>query len=230
MVAATKSKCHVNCACHRLSTSINTTWDVSCAQNEELKELDDCSNNLIKFVKKSDGIQYNLPATLKAGGKTRLWCGLINKFCSIARSYEALKPLLREKRQEDLVAAIEKSLLEEVLNILEKAEEIFVILEYSFVPSLQFDLPAFYKLQKFWSQLSATDTAAGRVLKRNLVMALDSKMWEDISALHVAASYLDPSLKGFLFVKDTGEQCNLSEQAADIVKKCHGSCHITEHA
>ena len=107
------------------------------------------------------------------------------------------------------------------MNILEKAEEIkfFDILEYSFVPSLQFVLPAFYKLRNFWSELSATDTAAGRVLKRNLVMALDSKMWEDISALHVAASYLDPSLKGFSFVKDTGERRNLSEQAADIVKK-----------
>ena len=67
--------------------------------------------------------------------------------------------------------------------------------------------------------MSAADTAAGRVLKRNLVTALDSKMWEDITALHIAASYLDPSLKGFLFVKDTGEQHNLSEQAADIVKK-----------
>ena len=96
-VAATKSKCHVNCAYHCLSTSINTVWDASCAQNEDLKELDDCANSLVKFVKKSGGIQYNLPATLKAGGKTRPWRGLINKFCSISKSYVALKPLLREK-------------------------------------------------------------------------------------------------------------------------------------
>ena len=44
-------------------------------------------------------------------------------------------------------------------------------------------------------------------------------MWEDISALHFAASYLDPSLKRYLFVKDTGERRNLSEQVADIVKE-----------
>ena len=107
-------------------------------------------------------------------------------------------------------------------NILEKAKEIFDILEYSFVPSLLFVLPVFYKLRNSWSKLSATGTAArhvGRVLRRNLVMALDSKIWEDISALHIAASCLDPSLKGFSFVKDTGERHNLPEHAADIVKK-----------
>ena len=41
----------------------------------------------------------------------------------------------------------------------------------------------------------------------------------DITGLHIVASYLDPSLKGFSFVKDTREQHNLSEQAADIIKE-----------
>jgi len=44
-------------------------------------------------------------------------------------------------------------------------------------------------------------------------------MCEDITALHVAASYLDPSLKGFSFVRDTEEQRSLSEQAAAIVEE-----------
>ena len=130
---------------------LNTAWDTSCTQCVELKELDDCVNSLVKFVKKSGGIQYNIPATLKAGSKTRPWRGLINKFCSILRSYEALKPLLREKKREDLVTTIDKSLVEEVLRILGKTEETD-ILEFSFVPSLQFVLPAFYKLRNFWSE------------------------------------------------------------------------------
>jgi len=37
-------------------------------------------------------------------------------------------------------------------------------------------------------------------------------MWMDITALHVAASHLDPSLKSFSFVKDGKEQRNLLEQ------------------
>ena len=39
MVAATHSKCHINCACHRLSTSINTGWEVSCEQSDDLQSL-----------------------------------------------------------------------------------------------------------------------------------------------------------------------------------------------
>ena len=80
-----------------------------------------------------------------------------------------------------------------MLQILEKAED---ILEYSFVSTLQFVLPSFYKLGNFWYDLSASDTAAGRILKRNLVSALDTKLWEDITILHVATSYL--SLRIFI--------------------------------
>ena len=71
----------VNCACHRSSTSINTAWDISCTHCVELKELDDCANSLAKFVKKSGEVQYNIPAILKAGGKTQSWRRLIIKFC-----------------------------------------------------------------------------------------------------------------------------------------------------
>ena len=39
----------------------------------------------------------NLVEPRKAGGKTSPWHGLINKFCLISKSYEALKSLLRQK-------------------------------------------------------------------------------------------------------------------------------------
>ena len=57
------------------------------------------------------------------------------------------------------------------------------------------------------------DSAAGHILKRNLVLTLDRKMWKDITAVHVAASYLDPSLKIFSFINNTKEWKNLLEQA-----------------
>ena len=66
MLAATRAKCHVNCACHRLSTSINTAWEAATEETDELAALDTNSNNLVKFVKKSGGIQYNLLTTLKS--------------------------------------------------------------------------------------------------------------------------------------------------------------------
>jgi len=98
MVAATNSKCHINCACHHLSTSINTGWERSYGESPELYSLNECADCLVKFVKKSGGIQYNLPATLKSGGKTRPWRSLISKFSSILTSFDALRPLLRDRK------------------------------------------------------------------------------------------------------------------------------------
>jgi len=66
-----------------------------------------------------------------------------------------------------------------------------------------------------FADLSTNDSVAGRILKRNLVTAL---MWMDITALHVAASYLDPSLKSFSFVKD-GKQRNLLEQVTQAARE-----------
>ena len=105
----------------------------------------------MKFVKKSGGIQYDLPASLKGGGKTRPWRSLISKFDSISKSYEALKPILKERKR-DLIISIEKNLLGEILQILIRAEDIFDILEYSHVSTMQFVLPSFYTLRTFWSE------------------------------------------------------------------------------
>jgi len=58
-------------------------------------------------------------------------------------------------------------------------------LEYSYIVTLQSVLPAYYLLRNYWSDLLTNDSAAGHILKRNLVTALDEKMWMDITALHV---------------------------------------------
>ena len=42
---------------------------------------------------------------------------------------------------------------------------------------------------------------------------------EDLNPLHVAASYLDPSLKSFSFVKNTREWKNLLEQAVQAIRE-----------
>jgi len=43
--------------------------------------------------------------------------------------------------------------------------------------------------------------------------------WTYVTALHIAASYLDPSLKSFSFVKDGKEWRNLLEQATQAAWK-----------
>jgi len=128
MVAATNSKCHINCACHRLSTSINTGWERSRGESTELYSLNECADCLVKFVKKSDGIQYNLPATLKSGGKTWLWRSLISKFSSILTSFDALMPLLRDRKRDDLLVNIDPA-----RGGAKDTEAMFDILEYSYI-------------------------------------------------------------------------------------------------
>jgi len=79
----------------------------------ELYSLNECTDCLVKFVKKSGGVQYNLPATLKSGGKTQPWCSLISKISSILTSFDAWRPLLRDRKRDDLLDVV---LLEEVLK------------------------------------------------------------------------------------------------------------------
>ena len=75
-------------------------------------------------------------------------------------------------------------------------------------------------LHNFWSETKATDTAAGRILKRNLVKILDDKIWKDIVALHVVETWLDPTLiqKSFSFVSNSEERKAILQQAEKVVE------------
>ena len=131
-----------------------------------------------------------------------------------------MKPLLRDKRRENLIISIENSSLEEVLGTLKKAKSIFDILEFFYIPTLHLALPLYYQLRNFWSETKATGTAAGHILKRHLVKALDDKMWEDIVALHVAETWLDPTLKSFSFISHNEERNGILKQAEEVPCSC----------
>ena len=49
-------------------------------------------------------------------------------------------------------------------------------------------------------------------------MALDGEMWKDIVALHVTATWLDPTLKSFIFVSNSEERQALLHQAETVVE------------
>ena len=99
----------------------------------------------------------------------------------------------------------------------------FVILEYSYISTLQSVLSACYKLCNCWSEVLTTDSAAGCILRRNLISTWDRKMQIDVTALHVAASYLDPSLKTS-FLNNTRERKNLLEQGVKAARENALSC------
>ena len=49
-------------------------------------------------------------------------------------------------------------------------------------------------------------------------MSLDDKMWKDVVALHVTATWLDPTLKSFSFVSNSEERQALLCQAETVVE------------
>lgn len=61
IIAATASKTHIDCACHRLNTSIDTAWKKALSRNTDLHQLDSFCHDLVKYVNQSSGIQSVLP-------------------------------------------------------------------------------------------------------------------------------------------------------------------------
>jgi len=69
------------------------------------------------------------------------------------------------------------------------------MLEQSKQPTLQNVVPAFYLLRNVWNQKISTDDRRVKCLKKELVLQLDDKVWPAITAVHLTATYLDPTLQ-----------------------------------
>jgi hypothetical protein len=200
IVAATATKTHIDCSCHRLNTSVDTAWKRIMSVDEEFRQLDSFCHDLVRYANQASGIQSNLPTTLKHGGETRPWRSLSAMFSSISRSREALVPLLRARKKEQLIARIDVDLLNQVVLFLHLLPSLFDILEYANIPTLQNSLPVYYTLYEAW-QPQLSDTQSVALMKKEFLTALTNKYWNSLNMLHFVASFLDPSLRGFLFVK-----------------------------
>jgi len=89
------------------------------------------------------------------------------------------------------------------------------MLEQSKQPTLQNVVPAFYLLRNVWSEKNSTDDRRVKCLKKELVVQLDDKVWSAISAVHLTATYLDPTLREFVFVPSVQDRSLFISQAKD---------------
>jgi len=55
IVAATTSTTHVDCACHRLNTTIDTAWKTILSLNKEVADLDNFCHDIVSYVNKISG-------------------------------------------------------------------------------------------------------------------------------------------------------------------------------
>ena len=212
VVAATASKTHVDCSCHRLNTSIDTAWKEVMSLDDDIQLLDTYCHELVKYANQATGIQSRLPTSLKHGGETRPWRSLTEMFSSISKSRDVLAVLLKERKKETLIGRIDVDILNEIVEFLNIFPPLFDILEYANIPTLQNSLPVYYTLYEAWQpQLSDTDLLSR--LKKEFEKALTNKYWDSLKMLHFVATYLDLTLKKFLFVKDITDRQSFVKQA-----------------
>ncbi|KAI6651069.1 Transposase [Oopsacas minuta] len=168
--------------------------------NPELKLLDQSAHTLVKFVNQACGIQSELPTTLKHGSETRPWRSLHSMFFSILVSRETLVIEIRKRKRENLIYHFDIDLLREVVEFLSGFSDLFDLLEYANKPTLQNVVPVYYTLDELW-QIKEEDSEIQQVLKAEFLPVLTEKLWDSIGMLHLSATFLDPSLRSFTFVR-----------------------------
>lgn len=216
-MAATAGTTHIDCACHRLNTSIDTAWKKVVSQNAELERLNTDSHDLVRFANQASGIQSNLPKSLKHGGETRPWRSLSDIFSSILESREALIPLLRDRKKEQLIARLDVDLLQDVVSFFSAFPPLFDILEYADIPTLQNSSPVYYTLYEAW-QPQRHDSEATGLMKKEFLAALPDKYWSSLTMLHFVATYLDPTLRGFGFAKKQVDRQGFLNQVREALR------------
>ena len=95
VVAALRNNVRLDCMCHRLHTVLETAW-------RDTKETENRTQWLARWLqliyvvtlKKSTGLQEQLPKLLKHGGDTRPWVSMFRRSEAIEASCEALVTLL----------------------------------------------------------------------------------------------------------------------------------------
>ncbi|CAF4623977.1 unnamed protein product, partial [Didymodactylos carnosus] len=87
-------------------------------------------------------------------------------------------------------------------KLMENFVAIFDILEFSFKPTLQNVVPAYYSMCSYVEIDPVNDRPVIRALKLEIQKTLDSKYWPSITRMHCVATFLDPSLKYLLFVEE----------------------------
>ena len=163
-------------------------------------------------MNQASGVQSNLPTTVKHGRETRPWRSLSGMFTSISQSRDALFRELKIRQKEHLIARIDVELLNEVVTFVSVFPTLFDVLEYANVATLQNALPVFYTLYERWQAAAGIRQRKDFLMKREFLKVLNDKYWGSLRMLHFVASFLDPTLRHFRFVKKLNDRDGFFKQ------------------
>ncbi|CAF1199474.1 unnamed protein product [Didymodactylos carnosus] len=200
--AALYDEARYPCLAHATNIVLETAWNETKNNNSDFHLFCTSVSDLRTFVVQSGNIQHHLPKTLKGISGTRPWRSYYLIHESIQHSYEKLRFILEKKREDDRLYRINKHLLDDIVKLMENFVAIFDILEFSFKPTLQNVVPAYYSMCSYVEIDPVNDRPVIRALKLEIQKTLDSKYWPSITRMHCVATFLDPSLKYLLFVEE----------------------------
>ena len=133
-----------------------------------MKEYEEATSILCKYVKQDTGIQETLPVSIKHGGNTRPWTSIYRRSHSIDKSYMKLSEKLTERRL-TILAAVDKCLNDEVRDVAELFSDVFENLQYSRIPTINIVIPSYYKLYAMGT-IDEQDSIEIAVFKDNLIL------------------------------------------------------------
>ena len=190
------------CMAHILHVVLSYAWESAKKSDTEIFNLDMFLRNLLTFVKSANNIQEHLPIRLKHGGKTRPWRSLYKMFHSISTSYDALELLLAERSELVKLQSISKSLLGEVLSLLESMCPLWDKLEIGNKPSLQNCVVVGHILMRKFSTSQGEIIYPGLGLFRTkFISGLVNKFFAVLTPVHSIAIALDITLRDFIFIE-----------------------------
>ena len=72
-------------------------------------------------------------------------------------------------------------------------------------------------------QPQSSDTSAIALMKKKFLMAHTNKFWNSLNMLHFVATFVDPSLRGFLFVRKAADSQGYFKKIQSLAQESQGS-------
>ena len=152
-------------------------------------------------MKQTTGIQEALHVSIKHGGNTRPCTSMYRRSHSIHERHAKLSEKLTERARLPLLAAVDKDLNEQILDVTKVFNFVFENLQYSTHPTINLVIPSYYKLSTMAAH-DDSDSLEIATLKKNIHSLLDAKLYSSIKQFHWIATNFDPGFKSFSFLPD----------------------------
>ena len=149
MVSGLNDQPRLDCMAHRTHTALSDAWSHALESSPELAALDKAASALSNFVKRTTGIQEQLPRSLKTGIETRQWTGLHARLEALNQSYSVLQTVLADRDRIDLLENFDPVVNSKLSCFLGKFTKFFEELQANSVPTIQLIAPGYYLMSKF---------------------------------------------------------------------------------